>query len=130
MLIKVFMPKKIKRISFAQAINEALTYSLKKDKNLICYGLGVTDPKGVFGTTLNLHKKFGNKRVFDVPTSENALTGVSIGAALNGVRSVVTHQRLDFFFTSNGSIGECCCKMALYVWFSNICSDYNQINNW
>ena len=91
------MPKKIKRISFAQAINEALTYSLKKDKNLICYGLGVTDPKGVFGTTLNLHKKFGNKRVFDVPTSENALTGVSIGAALNGVRSVVTHQRLDFF---------------------------------
>ena len=75
-----------------------MTYSLKKDKNLICYGLGVTDPKGVFGTTLNLHKKFGNERVFDVLTSENALTGVSIfGAALNGVRSVVTHQTLDFF---------------------------------
>ena len=91
------MPKTIKKKSFAEAINEALTYSLIKDKNLICYGLGVTDPKGVFGTTLNLHKKFGNERVFDVPTSENALTGVSIGAALNGVRSVVTHQRLDFF---------------------------------
>ena len=91
------MPSKKRTISFAQAINEALSYSLKKDKNLICYGLGVTDPKGIFGTTLNLHKKFGNKRVFDVPTSENALTGVAIGAALNGVRSVATHQRLDFF---------------------------------
>ena len=42
-------------------------------------------------------KKYGKKRVFDVPTSENALTGISIGAALNGTRSVVTHQRLDFF---------------------------------
>ena len=37
------------------------------------------------------------KRVFDVPSSENALTGVSIGAAISGIRSVVTHQRLDFF---------------------------------
>ena len=32
-----------------------------------------------------------------MPTSENALTGISIGAALNKVRSVVSHQRLDFF---------------------------------
>ena len=55
------MPKTIKKKSFAEAINEALTYSLIKDKNLICYGLGVTDPKGVFRTTLNLHKKFGNE---------------------------------------------------------------------
>ena len=30
---------------------------MKKDKNLLCYSLGVTDPKGVFGTTLNLEKK-------------------------------------------------------------------------
>ena len=37
------------------------------------------------------------KRIFDVPCSENALTGVSIGLALAGVKSVVTHQRLDFF---------------------------------
>ena len=32
---------------------------MKKDKDVICYGLGVTDPKGVFGTTLNLEKSFG-----------------------------------------------------------------------
>ncbi len=88
---------KVKRITYAAAINEALHAAMKKDKNMLCYGLGVTDPKNVFSTTKNLEKNFGKERVFDIPTSENAITGVSIGAALNGVRSVTTHQRLDFF---------------------------------
>ncbi|MBD62505.1 MAG: alpha-ketoacid dehydrogenase subunit beta [Gammaproteobacteria bacterium] len=87
----------MKMITFADAINEALDFSLSKDKLMICYGLGVTDPKAVFGTTKGLEQKFGKNRVFDMPTSENAMTGVGIGASLNGVRSVVTHQRLDFF---------------------------------
>jgi len=90
------MPK-TSPITFTDAINDALFLSMKKDKNMICYGLGITDPKNIFGTTKNLLKKFGDQRVFDVPCSENALTGISIGAALSGVRSVVTHQRLDFF---------------------------------
>ena len=99
------MPNK-KKIKFFQAINSALKKSMRKDKKLICYGLGVTDPKAVFGTCKDLLKLFGNKRVFDVPCSENALTGISIGSALGGVKSVVTHQRLDFFFVSYGSISK------------------------
>ncbi len=91
------MPKIKKEYSYAEGINNALELALKKDKNILCYGLGVTDPKGVFGTTIGLEKKFGSRRVFDVPTSENAITGISIGSALNGVKSIVTHQRLDFF---------------------------------
>ncbi len=91
------MQNKLNKTKFRESINQALHFSMKKDKNLLCYGLGVTDPKGVFGTTLNLEKKFGKNRVFDIPCSENAITGVSIGASLNGTRSVVTHQRLDFF---------------------------------
>jgi pyruvate dehydrogenase E1 component beta subunit len=66
------------------------------DASVICYGLGVDDPKGVFGTTLGLKDRFGPQRVFDMPTSENAMTGVAIGASLNGIRPVMVHQRLDF----------------------------------
>lgn len=51
----------------------------------------------MFGTTANLEQRFGPDRVFDMPTSENAMTGVAIGAALNGIKSVMTHQRIDFF---------------------------------
>lgn len=75
----------------------AISLAMEKDQEMVCYGLGATDPKGVFGSTLGLEDKFGSKRVFDMPTSENAMTGISIGLALNGIRSVVTHQRLDFF---------------------------------
>ena len=70
---------------------------MELDDSVICYGLGTDDPKGVFGTTLGLHERFGRERAFDMPTSENAMTGVAIGASLNGVRPVMTHQRLDFF---------------------------------
>ena len=89
--------QKNKRITFVEAINQALIFSMKKNKNVICYGLGINDPKAIFGTTKNLEKFFGKKRVFDVPTSENALTGIAIGASLGGIIPVVSHQRVDFF---------------------------------
>jgi len=88
---------KFRNLQFAESINEAMTLSMKKDKNIICYGLGVDDPKRIFGTTKKLKEKFGAKRVFDVPASENALTGIGIGSSLNGLRPVMVHQRLDFF---------------------------------
>ena len=86
-----------RKISFAQSINEALFIAMKKEKKVICYGLGIDDPKRIFGTTIGLKEKFGSDRVFDMPTSENAMTGVAIGAGLAGFRSVMIHQRLDFF---------------------------------
>lgn len=87
-------------MTFAKAINEALSVAMAQDPNVICYGLGVDDPKGVFGTTLGLKEEFGPERVFDMPTSENAMTGIGIGAALGGLRPVMTHQRLDFALLS------------------------------
>lgn len=82
---------------FSEAINDGIHQAMEMDDSVICYGLGVTDPKAVFGTTENLEKRFGSARVFDMPTSENAMTGVAIGAALNGIKSVMIHQRVDFF---------------------------------
>jgi pyruvate/2-oxoglutarate/acetoin dehydrogenase E1 component len=86
--------------TFAAAINDALSVAMLLDDGVLCYGLGVDDPKGVFGTTLGLQEKFGPERVFDMPTSENAMTGIGIGAALYGMRPVMTHQRLDFALLS------------------------------
>lgn len=87
-------------ISFAEAIRDGLFEALSEDPGVICYGLGVDDPKGVFGTTTGLQEEFGRDRVFDMPTSENAMTGIAIGAAINGLRPVLTHQRLDFALLS------------------------------
>jgi len=59
-------------------------------------GLGVPDPKGIFGSTLGLAEKYGSDRVLDMPTSENGMTGVAIGSAIAGMRPIMVHQRLDF----------------------------------
>ena len=64
--------------------------------NIFVYGLGVDDVKGTFHTTIDLHHDYP-ERVFDMPTSENAMLGVGLGASLNGMVPVMTHQRLDFF---------------------------------
>ena len=84
-------------LKFSEAILEATDFCMGKDPSVFIIGLGVPDPKGVFGTTIGLKEEFGTKRVFDMPNSENAMTGVALGASLNGIRPVMTHQRLDFF---------------------------------
>jgi acetoin:2,6-dichlorophenolindophenol oxidoreductase subunit beta len=83
-----------------QAINEAIDLSMAADPSVYIMGLGVPDPKGVFGTTLGLQQKYGEKRVMDMPTSENGMTGVAIGSALVGMRPILVHQRLDFALLS------------------------------
>lgn len=88
---------KVNEKKFSEAINEGLEYSLKKNNKLLCYGLGINDPKRTFLTTQNLVEKFGKKRIFEVPNSENTIMGLAVGAALGGMSSVITHQRLDFF---------------------------------
>ena len=87
-------------ISYAKAINEATSQAMKSDKNVIIIGLGVTDPNGIFGTTSGLLKKFGNKRVYDMPISENAITGIVIGCSMNGLKPILTHQRVEFALLS------------------------------
>ncbi len=81
--------------TYAAAILEATDQSMQKDKSVFIIGEGVPDPKHVFGTTKGLREKYGN-RVIDMPISENALTGVCIGAAIQGLRPIMVHQRLDF----------------------------------
>lgn len=93
-----------RKLKFNQAINEAIYQAMKSDRKVICFGLGVTDPRRVFYSTEGLVEKFGNERVFDIPTSENALTGVAIGLANLGSKVILSHQRVDFSFLSMDQI--------------------------
>ncbi len=86
-----------RQLSYSAAILEATDQAMEKDPTIFITGLGVPDPKGIFGTTSGLEQKYGTERVFDMPTSENGMTGVAIGAAIAGMRPLMTHQRVDFF---------------------------------
>jgi len=58
----------MRQINFTKAINEAYIEAMRLNKNVIAYGLGIDDPKGIFSTTLGLKELFGEDRVFDMPT--------------------------------------------------------------
>lgn len=90
----------MRELKYADAILEATDFSLKKDPSVLIVGLGVPDPKGIFGTTSGLQDKYGDQRVMDMPLSENGMTGIIIGASLNGFRPVLTHQRVEFALLS------------------------------
>lgn len=88
----------MRSLTYAKAILEGTDAALAANPKVYLMGLGVPDPKGIFGTTKGLQEKYGPKRVMDMPTSENAMTGVAIGSAILGSRPIITHQRVDFFF--------------------------------
>ena len=82
--------------SYCEAINEALHQAMARDPAIVVMGEGVTDPRAIFGSTRGLRDAFGAARVFETPLSENGMTGVAVGAALTGLRPLMTHQRVDF----------------------------------
>jgi acetoin:2,6-dichlorophenolindophenol oxidoreductase subunit beta len=90
--------------NFADGIAAAYFDSMAEDPNILAFGLGATDPRNIFGTMVGLREEFGNKRVFDTPISENALTGMAVGLAISGYKPVLTHQRLDFSLLSMDQI--------------------------
>src|SRR6266446_1592802 len=63
------------------------------DASVIVLGLAVDDPKPIYGTTRGLAAKFGSDRVFNTPLSEEAMTGVAIGAAMAGRRALDSLRR-------------------------------------
>ncbi len=85
-----------RELSYAEALYEATRQEMARDDSVFVFGLGVDDAKGMYGTTSALHDEFGAARNFDTPLSEDAMTGVAIGAALAGMRPIHVHQRMDF----------------------------------
>ena len=73
----------------------AMRSALADHDNTLIIGQGVTDHKGIFGTTTDLHQDYPG-RVIETPLSEDAITGICIGAALNGMYPINTHIRADF----------------------------------
>lgn len=83
-------------MSYARAIREALAEELEHDPLVFIMGQDVGAFGGAFGITKGLQERFGRKRVFDTPISENFLAGGGVGAALTGLRPVVELQYADF----------------------------------
>ena len=100
-----------KVINYGEAIYEATFQEMQSNDDVFVYGLGADDPKGHYGTTKDLHLKFGKNRCFDTPLSEDGMTGVGIGAAMAGLRPIFIHQRMDFLLLCMNQIVNMAAKM-------------------
>lgn len=86
----------LRLIRYVDALREAFDQEMERDPKVILFGLDVDDHKGIQGSTVGLQEKFGPDRVFGTPLSEDAMTGVAIGAAMAGLRPIHVHIRMDF----------------------------------
>jgi pyruvate dehydrogenase E1 component beta subunit len=85
-----------REITFAQAINEALAEEMHRDPRVFIIGEDVAEAGTPFKVLAGLVKEFGKERVIDSPISEAGISGLTVGAAMTGMRPVVDIMFGDF----------------------------------
>ena len=88
--------KPIREITFAQAINEALAEEMRRDPKVFIIGEDVAEAGTPFKVLSGLVREFGKERVIDSPISEAGISGITVGAAMTGMRPVVDIMFGDF----------------------------------
>lgn len=90
--------------TYRDCLSLAMAREMERDPSVFVFGLDVPDHKRIFGSTRGLLEKFGDKRCFGTPLSEDAMTGVALGAAISGLRPVHVHIRVDFMMLAMNQI--------------------------
>ena len=84
------------QLTYREAVAAAIAQEMERDERVVFLGEDVAAAGGVFKTTVGLLERFGPKRVFDTPISEQAIVGMAMGAAMTGMRPIVEIMFADF----------------------------------
>lgn len=90
----------MRKITYRQAVKEALIEELKRDENVVVMGEEVAEYNGAYKVTEGLLKEFGPKRIIDTPISEAAFSGLALGSAMLGMRPVVEFMFFSFLYVA------------------------------
>jgi pyruvate dehydrogenase E1 component beta subunit len=99
------------KLTYAQAISDALAEEMRRDSNVVLWGLDVGPYGGAFAATVGLYDEFGPERVIDMPISEAGYTGAGVGAAATGLRPVVELQFSDWITIASDMLVNQAAKM-------------------
>lgn len=103
-------------ITYLEAIREAQAHALRDDARVFIYGQDVGAFGGAFKATKNLAKEFPG-RVLDSPISEDAMVGMAVGAAIEGMRPIIEMQFADFSIVGFNQIVN---QAATLFWRTNV----------
>jgi len=88
------------KITYRQALKDALAEEIERDENVFIMGEEVAQYNGAYKVTEGLWKKYGDKRVVDAPISEAGFIGLGIGASFMGLRPVIEMMFFSFVFVA------------------------------
>jgi pyruvate dehydrogenase E1 component beta subunit len=83
-------------LRYREAVGEALAEEMERDESVFLVGQDIGVFQGSFKVTAGLLERFGEKRVRDMPISENTMVGMGVGAAMAGLRPVVEIMTVNF----------------------------------
>ncbi len=104
----------MRQITMSQAINEAIREEMRCQPDLILLGQDIGAYGGTFGVYRGIYEEFGKERVRDGPLCESATVGFAIGAAINGMRTVVELEFMDFIPVAMDQIVNQAAKMHYF----------------
>ena len=105
-------------IRFIDAISDGLQLSMEKHEDLVIMGQDIAEYGGAFKITDGFIKKFGKDRVRNTPICESAIVSAAYGLSVNGIKSIVEMQFVDFVSSGFNPIVNLLAK-SHYRWGQN-----------
>ena len=99
-------------MTYREALNLALREEMRRDDRVFVIGEEVGLYEGAYKVTQGLLKEFGPRRIVDTPIAESGFTGVSIGAAMVGLRPVVEMMTFNFALLALDQIVNSAAKLS------------------
>ena len=86
----------MREVQFREALNEAMSEEMRRDKNVFLMGEEVAEYNGAYKVSQGMLDEFGPDRVIDTPIAELGFAGIGVGAAMNGLRPIVEFMTWNF----------------------------------
>ncbi len=83
-------------IAYREALREAMVEEMRTDPTIFLIGEEVAEYNGAYKVSQGMLDEFGAKRVIDTPIAELGFAGISVGAAMNGLRPIVEFMTFNF----------------------------------
>jgi pyruvate dehydrogenase E1 component beta subunit len=106
----------VREIKYIEAIREAQHEEMHRDESVFMFGEGIGPRGGCWTQTKGMWPRFGERRLIDVPLSENGFVGLAIFAAATGLRPIVDMMFWDF---ANEAFGQIVNQAARIRYLSN-----------
>lgn len=98
-------------IEFREALREAMSEEMRRDKKIFLLGEEVAEYNGAYKVSKGMLAEFGAKRVIDTPIAELGFAGIAVGAAANGLRPIVEFMTFNFSLVAIDQIINSAAKM-------------------